>query len=65
LIFVIALESMFFVDWNMGLVHFISTPCDPNAPTTGCLGANPQNLCVDLGITPGHVGQTRMLIGLA
>jgi hypothetical protein len=55
---------MFFVDWNMGLVHCISTHCDPNALTTGWLAANPQNLCVDLGITLVHVGQTRVPIGL-
>jgi hypothetical protein len=41
LIFGIALERLFFVDWNMGLVHCISTPYDPNAPTTGRWLANP------------------------
>ena len=44
-----------------GSLHF--NALRPNAPTTGCGAANPQNLCVDLGITPGHTGQTRMPIG--
>jgi hypothetical protein len=57
-------ELCFFVDVYMRPVGCLSTPFAPIAPTTGPGRSHPQKLCADLGITLGHLWQTRMPICL-